>query len=98
MQKQITSIYGYQQITSLSSSTGLTVPTTDVSGLVGSPVVAIIRCETQGVRWRDDGVAPTAAVGFPLSPGDVLMYDGDLKRIKFIQQAASSTLNVVYYS
>ena len=98
MQKQITSIYGYQQITSLSSSTGLTVPTTDVSGLVGSPVTAYIRCETQSVRWRDDGIAPTAAVGFPLSPGDMLAYDGDLKRIKFIEQAASSTLNVVYYT
>jgi hypothetical protein len=33
-----------------------------------------------------------------LSPGDVLVYDGDLKRIQFIQQAASATLNVVYYS
>lgn len=98
MQKQITSIYGYQQITSLSSATGLTVPATDVTGLVGSPVTAYIRCETQGVRWRDDGTAPTASVGFPLSPGDVLMYDGDLKKIKFIEQAASSKINVVYYS
>lgn len=98
MQKQITSIYGYQQITSLSSSTGLTVPATDVNGLIGSPVTAYIRCETQSVRWRDDGIAPTAAVGFPLSPGDILMYDGDLKRIKFIQQSASATINVVYYS
>jgi hypothetical protein len=98
MQKQITSIYGYQQITSLSSSTALTVPPRDVSGIVGSPVTAYIRCETQGVRWRDDGVAPTASVGFPLSPGDVLVYDGDLKSIRFIQQAASATLNVVYYS
>ena len=98
MQKQITSIYGYQQITSLTGSTALTVPTNDVAGIVGSPVAAFIRCETQGVRWRDDGVAPTASVGFPLSPGDVLVYDGDLKKIRFIEQAASSTLNVVYYS
>ena len=98
MQKQITSIYGYQQITSLSSSTGLTVPATDVAGISGSPVAAYIRCETQGVRWRDDGVAPTATVGFPLSPGDVLEYDGDLKSIRFIEQAASAKLNVVYYT
>lgn len=98
MQKQITSIYGYQQITSLTGSTALTVPATDVAGIAGSPVSAFIRCETQGVRWRDDGVAPTASVGFPLSPGDVLVYDGDLKRIQFIQQSASATLNVVYYT
>ena len=98
MQKQITSIYGYQQITSLTSATGLTVPARDTSGLIGSPVAAYIRCETQGVRWRDDGVAPTASVGFPLSPGDVLVYDGDLKKIQFIEQAASSKLNVAYYT
>jgi hypothetical protein len=98
MQKQITSIYGYQQITDLSASIGLTVPTTDIGGLVGSPVTAYIRCETQSVRWRDDGVAPSATVGFPLSPGDMLAYDGDLKRIKFIEQAASAKLNVVYYT
>ena len=98
MQKQITSIYGYQQITDLSGAVGLTVPTTDIGGLVGSPVTAYIRCETQSVRWRDDGVAPSATVGFPLSPGDMLAYDGDLKRIKFIEQAASAKLNVVYYT
>jgi hypothetical protein len=98
MQKQITSIYGYQQITSLTGSTALTVPARDIAGLVGSPITAYIRCENQGVRWRDDGVAPTASVGFPLFPGDVLVYDGDLKRIQFIQQAASATLNVVYYT
>jgi hypothetical protein len=28
----------------------------------------------------------------------VLVYDGDLKRIQFIEQAASSKLNVVYYT
>lgn len=94
---QITSIMGYQQITSLSSAATLTVPSTDVHGLVGTPTFAIIRCETQGVRWRDDGVAPTASVGMPMTVGDVLVYDGDLKRIQFIEQTASAKLNVSYY-
>lgn len=98
MLKDINNIFGYQQITSLSSAASLTVPATNLQGLVGTPTFAIIRCETQAVRWRDDGVAPTATVGMPLAVGDVLKYDGDLKRIKFFEQTASAKLNVSYYS
>lgn len=97
MQKEITSIFGYQQITNLSSAVGLTVPARDTLGRVGSPTVAYIRCEGQAVRWRDDGT-PTASVGMPLNVGDVLEYDGDLKSIKFIQETATAKLNVSYYA
>lgn len=98
MQKEITSIFGYQQITNLTAAVGLTVPARDSLGRVGSPTVAYIRCEGQAVRWRDDGVAPTASVGMNLNVGDVLEYDGDLKSIKFIQEAATAKLNVSYYA
>lgn len=98
MQKTVTSIYGYQQITSMSSAVSLTVPAVDNHGLVGTPTLALIRCETQAVRWRDDGVAPTASVGMPLAVGDVLEYDGDLKSIQFIEQTGSAKLNINYYS
>lgn len=98
MQKSITSIFGYQQITTLSSAVGLTVPEVDNEGRASTPVQATIICETQGVRWRDDGVAPTATIGMPLAVGTVFTYDGDLKRIKFIEQTASAKLNVTYHS
>ena len=100
MQKMITSVFGYQQIGSgLNTANTLTVPATDVNGLVGSPSTAIIRCETQAVRWRDDGVAPTATVGMPLAVGDVLEYTGgNLKQLRFIEQTASAKLNISYYS
>ncbi len=42
---------GYQQITDLSSAVSLTVP--------NGANYAIIEAETQSVRWRDDGTAPT---------------------------------------
>lgn len=96
--KTITSIFGYQQITSLSSAQSLTVPTKDIRGLAGTPTIAIITPLTQSVRWRDDGTAPTASVGMPLSAGSSLVYDGDLTRIKFIEQTASAELNISYYS
>jgi hypothetical protein len=96
--KAITSCIGYQQITSLSASAALTVPTQDANGLSVKPTLAIITPEGAGVRWRDDGVAPTATIGMPLASGVTLQYDGDLSRIRFIQQTASATLNVSYYA
>ena len=88
--KTTTVCLGYQQITSLSASAALTVP-------VGA-TMALIVAETQAVRWRDDGTAPTSSVGMPLAVGVSLSYDGDLKAIRFIQQAVSATLNVSYYA
>jgi len=98
MIKDVTAVYGYQQIVGLAASTGLTIPTrSSQTGIAGTPTVAIITPEGQAVRWRDDGVAPTATVGMPLAVGAVLIYDGDLTRIRFFQQAATATLNVSYY-
>jgi hypothetical protein len=88
--KSTTVCLGYQQITSLSSSTALTVP--------DAATMAVIIPESQAVRWRDDGVAPTSAVGMPVPISTVLSYDGDLRRIQFIEQAASAKLNVSYYA
>lgn len=95
--KVVTSCLGYQQITSLSSSTGLTLPATDPNGLNCTPAFALIIAETQGVRWRDDGVAPTTTVGMPLAVGIPLQYDGDLSKIRFIEQTAGAKLNISYY-
>ena len=95
--KAITTRLGYQQITSLSSATGLTVPATDVNGLNQRPTIALITPEGQAVRWRDDA-APTASVGMPLAVGVTLQYDGDLTMIKFIEQVAGAKLNISYYA
>jgi hypothetical protein len=74
------------------------VPQKDLSGLVGSPRIAIITPEGQAVRWRDDGVAPTASVGMPLAVGVTLQYDGDINQIQFIEQVSGAKLNITYYS
>lgn len=96
--KAVTSCLGYQQITSLSAAAGLTVPTVDSSGNKQQPTFALIIAETQAVRWRDDGTAPTASVGMPLAVGVPLQYDGDLTKIRFIEQTASAKLNISYYA
>jgi hypothetical protein len=96
--KTVTSTLGYQQITSLSSSTGLTVPKVNAEGLQQQPRMAIIIAEGANVRYRDDGVAPTASVGMPLAAGVAFTFDGDLAKIRFIEQTASAKLNVLYYA
>lgn len=96
--KEVSSVLGYQQITDLATSVGLTIPTTDKMGISGGPRAAVIIAETQNVRWRDDGIAPTASVGMPLSTGIAFVYDGNLNEIRFIEQTASAKLNISYYS
>ena len=89
---------GYQQITAVSASVGLTVPNaTNTPNQQQRPTRCIITAEAQAVRWRDDGVAPTAAVGYPLAAGSELKYDGDMNAIRFIEQVASAKLNVAYF-
>lgn len=80
---------GYQQLTSLSSATALTVP-------AGSRL-ALIQGETQNVRWRDDGTDPTTTVGMKLLADGALEYDGALSAIKFIEITSGAKLNVSYY-
>jgi hypothetical protein len=95
--KAVTTCFGYQQIATLSAATGLTVPALTPDGLNGKPVFALIIAEGAPVRWRDDNTAPTASVGMPLAVGVPLQYDGDLSKIRFIEQSASAKLNISYY-
>lgn len=88
--KSTTVCLGYQQISTLTASTALTPP--------AGATMAVIIPESQGVRWRDDGIDPTAAIGMIVPVLTTLVYDGDLKAIRFIEQVASAKLNVSYYA
>ena len=87
--KSTTDCMGYQQLTSVSSSTALTVPP--------GATMALIVPENQSVRWRDDGTDPTAGVGMLLTVNSSLNYDGDLNKIRFIEILASAKVNISYY-
>lgn len=80
---------GHQQIVGLVAATSLTIPT--------GARYAILKTEAQAVRWRDDGVDPTAAIGMLLDVGDEFFYTGKLSRMRLIQAAATATLDVAYY-
>lgn len=81
---------GYSQLTSLSAAAGVgTIP--------AGTTYALIQCESQQVRWRDDGTNPTTTVGILMNVGDVLSYDGNLAALAFIEVTASAKLNVAFF-
>ena len=84
---------GYQQLVLTSAAQALTVP-------AGATVAAIYVTASGGVaRYRDDGTAPTATAGMPLSTGAQFIYSGALAVIEFILgSGATATLDISYYA
>lgn len=60
---------GHSVISLGGSPTGLSAP--DLTRRV------VLRTLGQPLNYRDDGIAPTGSVGFPLLADEVLIYDGD---------------------
>lgn len=85
--------YTQQTVTALAS---LSLPAAATN--IHKPNFVMIVAEAQAVRWRDDGVAPTATVGMPLAVGATLLYDGDLNKIQFIAQTAGGIINSSFYN
>lgn len=83
---------GYVQLTSLGSAVGFTD-----AQIPAAARFALIQAESQIVRWRDDGVDPSATVGMTIAAAATLAYSGDLTAIRFIEATASAKLNVVFY-
>ena len=81
---------GYEQITGLTSAKSANPPT-------GSRY-AVFTCTGAGVRFRDDGTAPTASTGTLIPVGATFWYAGNLGKIQFFQDAATAILDISYYS
>lgn len=80
---------GYQQVTDLTAVVSINPP--------ANVCLAVIQAEGAAIRWRDDGVNPTATVGMRLPLGSELRYDGNLSAIRFIQEGSGGKLNISYY-
>lgn len=86
---------GYCQLTSLASSTLVSSCSGGIPALTGWAVICI---ETNAIRWRDDGVAPTAAVGMPIVAGQCFNYSGTFATLRLIAQTGSPVANISFYS
>ncbi len=80
---------GFEQITTITTATGITAP--------DGTVLAIINIEAQAVRWRDDGTAPTAAIGMNRAVGDTFEYNGNFADLQFIETTVGAIINISYY-
>lgn len=90
---QVYTPLGQQQIAAggLATATGL-------PSIPAGARIAVVCVEAQAVRWRDDGVAPTASVGMPIAVGQCLVYTGSsLAALQMIQATAGAIADVAYY-
>ncbi|MDM9556058.1 hypothetical protein QU926_20810 [Pseudomonas asiatica] len=82
---------GYQQ---------MAVATGSVSPAPVAPdgtIVALMKIEGAPVRYRDDGVNPTQAIGMPLTVGESLVYDAVMLDMRLIAQQGGAIVNIAYY-
>lgn len=90
---------GYEDITVSSTALGFTTGTAFPDGKTARADLAVVTCETDAVRYRLDGVAPTATVGHKLAAdGSLTIYgERNLKAAQFIRVTLDATLRVTYY-
>ena len=85
---------GFCQLASVGSATQVS---TCAGGIPQKTVIAQICVEAQAVRYRDDGVAPTASVGIPVAAGACFQYSGTLPTLQFIAQTTGAIVNLSFY-
>lgn len=86
---------GYGQIVALAGVKDLTNVT---GGIPTGANLAVLQAETQSVRWRDDGDAPTATDGMLLVAGEnPVEYIGPMTAIRFFEATAGAILHVSFY-
>jgi hypothetical protein len=85
------------QLTALTLATKIPAATGG-SAIPDGAELAVIRVEAQNLRWRDDGVAPTATVGMLILPADQpYVYTGDLANIQLSAATAGCIVNISFY-
>jgi len=89
---------GYCQITVLTSAVAVVTASCSTGSVAAQSSIAQICVSGQGVRYRDDGTAPTASLGIPVGAGTCFQYSGPMAGIQFIQQAATATLDITFYN
>ena len=72
-------------------------PSTAVDIGIGAGRLALIQALDQNVRYRDDGIDPTASTGVRIHAGETIWYTGDVRALKFIEEASSAELNILVY-
>jgi hypothetical protein len=90
--------FAFETITVSTTAIGFTTALFAPTG--GIPAdMAVATLETSDIRYRSDGINPTAAIGHFLASSSTLTACGiqSLRQVKFIRVTADGTLSVTYY-
>jgi hypothetical protein len=92
---------GYAQFAAGGVDTSTLVSTAQfagaAAGIPNGTAKLLITVAAQAIRWRDDGTAPTTAVGYPLAVGTELVFTGNFSQLRLISQVAGAVVNMVAY-
>lgn len=90
---------GTYQTSAATTSSGASLTSggipTDAQGRI--PNLVVLFAETAAVRWRDDGAAPTAAIGMEIPAAATYSYAGTMTKLQFIAASGSPLLNAAFY-
>lgn len=89
---------GFEQVTVSSASIGFTSTLAYPTGGLAADM-AVVDVETNAIRYRADGTAPTATVGSPVASGASFTVCGapTIKAVRFIRQSSDATISVHFY-
>lgn len=66
-----------------------------LSGIPTGTNILRVYAEGQAIRWRADGVAPTATVGKPLATGSEMVFsEAQFQNLQFVAQTGTATVNL----
>jgi len=87
---------GFEEITVSSTAVGFTP--SKIQTATATAVYAYWYVDTNAVRWREDGVDPTATVGIPAAASTYGQTCGILavRQMRFIRQSADATIRVAF--
>lgn len=86
------------QVSNSATTIGAATPTSTTTCTIPVRTAwARIDIETASVRSRDDGTAPTAAIGNLTAAGATMYYNGDFSKLQFIATANTATIDVAFY-
>lgn len=89
---------GYCQLSPATATKLSACSVNNVTGIPAGANLVVVRTESQSVRYRDDGVAPSSGVGQPILTTDPpFVYESTLSAIQFIQTGSTATLDVTFY-
>lgn len=86
---------GTYQLSATNTASSATVTS---GGIPPGANEALIESDTAAVRWRDDGAAPTTAIGYPIAANATpWLYTGTLSAMQLIAQTGSPVVNISFY-